>query len=96
MADRGGVTVAPLATTFGMVVTQVDDRVRNIVAAIPSASEPSPASIAYLPRGRPAAAQIVTIGGESAHPARSADRRPQSVGSRFRAAPTMLSKGHVS
>jgi type IV secretion system protein VirB6 len=95
-AGRTTATVDAFAPAPGLAITPSDDRVRSMVAAIPPTSEPGPASIATLPRGQSVSARIVTIGGEAAQPARSTDRRPQSVGSRFRAAPAMLSKGHVS
>jgi type IV secretion system protein VirB6 len=94
--DRAIVSMASLAPAPGSAVAPSDDRVRSIVAAIPQASDPGPANAAYLPRGRSVPARIVAIGGEAAQAARSADRRIQSVGNRFRAAPAKLSKGHVS
>jgi hypothetical protein len=72
-----------------------DDRVRRIVAGLPANAEANPAP-AGVGRARGVSAQIVTFGGEDARPARVADRRSEGVGSRFRAAPIALSKGHVS
>ncbi|QXQ05679.1 type IV secretion system protein [Sphingosinicellaceae bacterium] len=74
-----------------------DDRVRRIVASIPVSIASDPANApGSFGRGRTISAQIVSIGGDAARPARTADRRIQSVGSRFRAAPAALSKEHVS
>jgi type IV secretion system protein VirB6 len=91
---------APMTVSGGAPLggaASADDRVRRIVAAIPAGVETSAASIGGdLGRGRAAFAQIVSIGGENARSAHVADRRPQGVGSRFRAAPAMLSRGRVS
>jgi type IV secretion system protein VirB6 len=100
---------APAAMMSGMIPTApaqlshaegraTDDRVRRIVAAIPSPIEP-PASAnrdGGISRGRAVSARIVTTGGEDARTARLTDRRSQGVGSRFRPRPDQLSKGHVS
>jgi type IV secretion system protein VirB6 len=73
-----------------------DDRVRHIIAAIPANIDVPAASVGGGRGGRAVSAQIVAIGGDTARPAKVADTRTQGVGSRFRATPVALSKGHIS
>jgi type IV secretion system protein VirB6 len=88
-------TAAAGASPSASTVAVGDDRVRRIVAGLPSGVEAGPAA-SSIGRGRAVSAQIVAFGGEDARPARVADRRTEGVGSRFRSAPIALSKGHVS
>jgi type IV secretion system protein VirB6 len=101
--DAAAAYAPPIATaTFGpaaigaATTASSDDRIRHIIAAIPAPIEASPSQGGAMGRGRAVSAQIVNVGGDNALVARVADRRVQGLGSRFRAAPIALSKGHVS
>jgi type IV secretion system protein VirB6 len=91
--------ITPLRPVSGSpgAAQPIDDRVRRIVAGLPSGGD-SPGSYGGGSdgRGRLASAKIVTISASNATSAPAVDHRLQGVGSRFRAPAAQIRKGQIS
>ncbi|USI73439.1 type IV secretion system protein [Sphingomonas morindae] len=87
---------APAALAPAPAAAAGDDRIRRMLAALPAPVDGTAASPGAGGGGRATVTRIVASGGEAARPLHPQDRRGDRIGSRFRAPPASLPKGHVS